>query len=284
MVTRQSKRIGKRFTVIEMRIFITGGTAFIGKHLHRRLIAEGHEVLAIQRKAPSDSALQTNDDAGLKFVTCDLLDYPTLDREIKTFQPDIVFHLASLRSTFNEDNAHLVLRTNAEATYRLAKACAALPAKPKLIFTSAMGCYNYEHPDYVPVDEAHPLQPVDDYGLSKLLGELACEFLSDRHQLPCVILRISGVFGPGKRAGLIYNCLEAARSGGSIKVAGGKVRRDFVYVDDVVQSLVLSMRAPIDDECRILNIGGGRGASLLEIIGMVERITGAKIKDRKSVV
>ena len=224
----------------------------------------------------SDSARQTNDDVDPKFVTCDLLDYAALDREIKAFQPDIVYHLASLRSNFNEDNAHLVLRTNTEATYQLAKTCAALPAKPKLIFTSAMGCYNYERPEYLPVDEEHPVKPIDTYGLSKLAGELTCQFFSVRSQLPCVILRISGVFGPGKRGGIIYNCLEAVRSGGSIKVAGGKVARDFIYVGDVVESLVLSMNAP--DTFQVFNIGSGRGTTLPEIIQMVESVTSSKIQ------
>jgi len=260
-----------------MRIFITGAQAFIGKHLHRRLVSDGHEVLAIRRHAAA-SAVAKSQDAGLRFVECDLLDYAGVEREIKNFRPQVVFHLASLRSNSAGDNDHLVLRTNVEATYELAKACAALPEKPRIVFTSAMGCYNYEQPDYLPVDEAHPLRPLDTYGLSKLLAEQACIFFNECNDLPLTILRISGVFGPGKRSGIVFNCLEAARQDGTIKVAGGRVTRDFVYVGDVVESLILSLNASIDRRPAIFNIGAGRGASLPEIIQIVERVTSKRIE------
>ena len=176
-----------------------------------------------------------------------------------------------------EGDARFVLRVNGEGTYNLLEACAALPQAPIVAYASAMGVYNYEAPSYLPVDENHPAIPADTYGLSKLMGELACEYFASRSGLPCSILRISGVFGPGKPKGIIYNCLNALMTGGVVRLPKGEIRRDLVYVDDVVDALIRAARSAGQGRPPVYNIGSGSGDSLMDVVRATERVTGREV-------
>ena len=262
-----------------MRILVTGGKAFIGIHLCRRLLAEGHTVYVLTR-GPSDGGDSGHGEGEAlpRFIKGDLLDHRAIQKIVHDCRPDAVFHLASMRMEHApEGDARFVLRVNGEGTYNLLEACVALPQTPIMIYASAMGVYNYEDPSYLPMDESHPAIPADTYGLSKLMGELACEFFKSRSRLTCSILRISGVFGPGKPKGIIYNCLNALMTGGVVRLSKGEIKRDLVYVSDVVDALIRAMQSTGRGRSVIYNIGSGVGASLMDVVRATERVTGCDV-------
>jgi UDP-glucose 4-epimerase len=257
------------------RLLLTGATAFIGQHLCRRLLSENFSVTLLARK---EIAGFSAGDGDLTVRLADVLDSGAVEKEVINAQPDAVLHLASCRlSSASLENHSLVLRTNSEGTFNLIAACKQLARAPKFIYASAMGVYDYDNPAYIPLDESHPTVPAEFYGLTKLLGEKCCEFVTAESDLSTIILRISGVFGPGKNSGLIYNCLQTARSGARITLKGASLKRDFVSVHDVVDALMQALRTPGDGRTTICNIGGGEPASLQDVVRIIEQIMNCRL-------
>ncbi len=255
---------------------MTGGTGFIGAHLRRRLLLEGHEVHVLSRSSSlGDELGLAGKKSAAHLLSGDLLDANDVRNLVERIQPDAVVHLASRRPMQGtDDDARLMFRTNALATYDLLDACAHLPGPCAVVFASAMSVYNYEAPRYLPVDECHPTEPFDTYGLSKVLAEQCCEYVTARSSsLSCIILRISGVYGPGKHSGLVYNCLNSVATGTSVRISRSDVRRDFVYVSDVIDAIMRALATPIHHRTAIYNIGGGRSSSLIDVAVTVERVT-----------
>ena len=263
-----------------MRILVSGGTGFIGAHLCSRLAAEHHQVFVLTRALTrGHGLLRWTGNPQVSLVAGDLIDHPAIRSEVAKCRPEIVFHLASMRM---EDapggDGRLILRANSEGTYNLLDACAALPTLPRVIYTSSMCVYNYAAPSYLPVDEAHPAKPADVYGLSELMAELTCQFFSSNKGLSCNILRLSGVFGPGKSKGVVYNCLNSALTDSVVRLHGNGIRRDFLWVTDSVEALVLAMAAGRPGECGVYNIGSGVASSPADVAHVVERVARRRVR------
>ncbi len=147
-----------------------------------------------------------------------------------------------------------------------------------------MSVYNYENPDYLPVNEAHPTRPINFYGLTKLLSEEICQYYDANTELKCLILRYSGVFGPGKNRGIIAKLVQSCLNSKSEPIDVDENRSsDFIYVEDVVNANILAMDQMLDssfnpkENHQIFNIGSGIETSIKELAEMIIGITKAKI-------
>lgn len=259
-----------------MLVLVTGGTGFIGAHLCRSLSAAGNPPAILTRTTrPAGEPVASA--PGARSFAADLLDRSALRRVVSEVRPDVVFHLAA-RVSARPDDPGGFMRVNGEGTFNLLEACAATRPAPRVVYASTMSVYPYEAPDYLPVDEQHPVRPADEYGLSKLVGELSCHYHASRAGLACAILRLAGVYGPGKAKGLIHNCLEAALDGRTVALPRGEVRRDFVYVGDVVDALLAAARLPASEEPAVFNIGSGVGSSLEEVVAAAEELAGRPLR------
>lgn len=220
------------------RALVTGASGFLGRRLVARLRHDGVDVVACARATGFD-----------------LLKSP-----VPVEGCDVVYHLAG--RTFVEDawreaaDFHLV---NAHGTVRVLEACAR--EKTPIVYASA---YIYGAPQRLPIDEAHPALLNNPYGFSKFMGEEACRFFSDAYGVPATILRLFNVYGPGQAAHfLVPTILGQIRDDGAeeIVVADLHPRRDYIYVDDVVDALIAATGAP-----GLYNVGSGASVSVRDII------------------
>jgi len=247
-----------------VRIAVVGGAGFVGSHLVDALVRRKHIVLVYDNlssaKIRGGTILGKIHRAPTQFVRGDILNYRKLSASLRSFRPDVLYHLAATAFIpSSEKYPAKTIRVNVEGTLNVMRAVQSCDTLRGVVFTSSANVY-------APTERLHresdPPAPNDVYGLSKQLSERLVDFYSRRAGLPCFLLRIVNIYGPGDRnLRLIPQIIRQLR-GKTKTLRLGKLdtRRDFIYVADAVEVLVrlaplLKTRAPV---CEILNIGSGR--------------------------
>jgi nucleoside-diphosphate-sugar epimerase len=180
-----------------------------------------------------------------------------------------IFHLAG--KTFvpeSWNNPYSFYQINVIGTLNVMEFC-----RKKQIHLTFLSSYPYGQPEYLPIDEKHPLQAYNPYSHSKLIAEEICNYYTSTFQLSNTVFRIFNVYGPGQSSSflipeLISKIKDPKKD--KIEVMDTKPRRDYIYIDDVIDALELS----IDGKPGIYNVGSGKSASVREIIKILTEITG----------
>ena len=241
-----------------MQVLVTGANGFIGVHACAALLDRGHHVIALCHR--SRGALgEAHSHRRLRVETGDLM---CLDpKAFSTTDIDWVCHLA-VRPPGSADSSEC-WRINVDGTTKLLQFCEQL-AVERLVFASSMSVYDFRSPRYVPVDEEHPCEPLQDYGREKLAAEERCREFAAVTGRRIPILRFSGVYGPGKAQGAAYNFATAALQGRKIEIAHNR-RIDLVCVDDVVEAIAMAGERADSHGTVTMNIGAGYSTSLREL-------------------
>ena len=275
----------------DLNILVTGANGFIGHHLCRKLIENKYSIKAVTRSKNPIQLKPLLQRSGMTLQVGDITDVTFVRDLFHSDKIDVVFHMAIepayLDEKKSQDQLNLsqtqIFQTNVIGTMNLLQN-ASENGTSAWIQSSTMSIYNYEKPEYIPVDEKHPIKPTEPYGLSKLLCEEICKYYSTNTQLKCLILRYSGVFGHGKNRGIITKLINAYLNSSSETIDVDINRTsDFVYVGDVVNANILAMEKIRDNSFdlsqtqSIFNIGSGVEASAKDLAEMIIKITGAKL-------
>jgi len=261
-----------------MRLLVTGGCGFIGTHLCRRLLAEGHSVLVVDNES---NGSRENLPSGVKFIRGDV----TRPAEIEPAFArglDAVCNIAgqvSIIRAFSDPT--LDLRTNVEGTLNVLQLCVKHRV-PRLIHASSMTLYG----DCltVPTPESERCQPDSYYGITKLAAERYVHATALRSDLgfdfAVTSLRMFSVYGPGQSFSNPYQGVLGIFSGNLLRgepitvFGDGEQTRDFVYIGDVIDAWVKVLKTP-SSYGKIINIGSGRSLSINELASAVVAAFGA---------
>lgn len=233
-----------------MNILITGGLGFIGSNLSRRLVQEGNEVTLLDSLIPEYGGNLANIadiQNQLRINISDVRD-PFATRELLK-GVDVVYNLAGQTSHADSmTDPFTDLDINAKSQLALLEAVRQVCPEAVVVFASTRQIYG--RPQYLPVDEHHPIRPVDVNGVNKVAGEQFHLLYHDVYGIRTTALRLTNTYGPGMRVrdarqtflGIwVRNLLQSQ----PILVFGdGKQLRDFNYVDDVVDALVRAASTP----------------------------------------
>jgi len=256
------------------QVLITGGVGFIGSNLARRLVMLGARVTLVDSLIPLYGGNLFNIEDIRDQVTLNIAD--VRDPHALAYLvrgKDYLFNLAGQTSHLDSmTNPRADLDINAAAQLSILEACRESNLTVKIVFASTRQIYG--KPDYLPVDEAHPLRPVDVNGINKLAGEWYHLLYNNVYGIRACALRLTNTYGPGMRVkdarqtflGIwIRNVVE----GKPILVYGdGNQLRDFTYVDDAVEALLLAAEDPRADG-QVYNLGSGEVISLLQLAKML---------------
>lgn len=259
-----------------MKALVTGGSGFIGAHLVDELAAAGWKVKVLDLFNRRFGSFPH----GVELVRGDVSnDYALREALVDV---DVVFHLAwgSIHEVATRDPLQDI-EMNVIPSVRLIDHCRTIGVQ-RVVFLSSGGTV-YGPAKYLPIDEAHPTDPISAYGVTKLMVEKYLQMYHHVCGLDYVVLRPSVPYGPGqdprRRQGAVNVFLYRQTKGEPIQIWGdGSVVRDYFFIDDLVSAAVQATIVQELDRGRIFNIGGGRGYSLNELVQVVEQVTGRPAK------
>jgi UDP-glucose 4-epimerase len=231
---------------LNKRVLVTGGLGFIGSNLGRRLVELGAHVILCDSLRPNYGGNLYNVQDFRDQVTiniCDVRDRFAIEYLLQG--QDYLFNLAGQTSHMDSmTDPQTDLDINAAAQLSIMEACRAVNPGIRVVFASTRQIYG--KPDYLPVDEAHPICPVDVNGINKLAGEWYHLLYSKVYGIHSTVLRLTNTYGPGMRVKdarqtFLGIWIKQLIEGQTIKVFGdGLQLRDFNYVDDCVEAMLIS--------------------------------------------
>ena len=255
-------------------ILITGGLGFIGSNLARRLVSQGANLTLVDSLIPQYGGNTFNiDDIKNKVAVnvCDVRDTFAMEHLIQG--KEYLFNLAGQTSHLDSmADPHTDLDINAAAQLSILEVCRKENPDIKIVFASTRQLYG--RPEYLPVDEKHPIRPVDVNGINKLAGEWYHLLYNNVYGIRACALRLTNTYGPGMRVKdarqtFLGIWIRLLLEGKPIKVFGdGKQLRDFNFVDDCVEALLL---AGASDQAngKVYNLGGSEVIGLKDLSKMM---------------
>src|SRR6202158_5223570 len=257
-------------------VLITGGLGFIGSSLARRLVGLGARITLVDSLIPEYGGNLFNIHDIRDRVTVDLTDVcdaAAMSSLVKKRQ--LLFNLAGQTSHLDSMTDPMTdLNINAAAQLHILEACRLHNRDLKIVFASTRQVYG--RPEYLPVDEKHPIRPIDVNGINKLAGEWYHLLYNDVYQIRSCALRLTNTYGPGMRVKdarqtFLGIWIRRLIEGKPIQIFGDeKQRRAFNFVSDVVEAL-LRAAASRDADGQIFNLGHHEQISLRELAALIVR-------------
>lgn len=282
-----------------MRYLITGTAGFIGFHVAKRLIDEGHFVVGFDGMTPYyDVTLKERRHAilqrsnGFKAVTAMLEDKAALDRAAELAEPEVIIHLAAQAGVrYSLENPKAYVDANLVGSWNMLELAKAIAPK-HLMLASTSSIYGAN--EKIPFAEADRAdEPMTLYAATKKSMELMAHSYAHLYKVPITAFRFFTVYGPWGRPDMaLFKFVDAIDNGRPIDIYGeGRMSRDFTYIDDLVESIVrLSHIAPSEENrvapekatdtlsrhapFRVVNTGGGQPVELMTFVETVEKAMG----------
>jgi UDP-glucose 4-epimerase len=268
-----------------MKIFLTGGSGYIGSVTSALLLDRGHEVMVFDNL---ERGHREAVDPRAQLVVGDLKEERPVAEAVKAFLPDAVFHFAAY-ALVGESMADpmMYFRNNVTGAVNLVNAMLAAGVK-RIVFSST--CATYGQPDTMPMTEDLPQRPTNPYGESKLMCECMMRWAQERSGLEPTFLRYFNACGATERLGedhdpethLIPNILKVALGkaesvqlfGDDYPTEDGTCIRDYIHVSDLAEAHILALEK---HALGAFNLGTGKGCSVKEVLSACREITGHEI-------
>ncbi|OLP62280.1 UDP-glucuronate 5-epimerase [Xaviernesmea oryzae] len=284
-----------------MRYLITGTAGFIGFHLARRLLDAGHFVVGFDGMTPYyDVALKEARHAalarsnGFKAVIGQLEDRAALEQAAALAKPDVIIHLAAQAGVrYSLDNPRSYVDSNLVGSFNIIDLARHLQPKHLMLASTSSVYGANEKVPFAESDKAD--EPLTIYAATKKATELMAHSYAHLFKVPTTAFRFFTVYGPWGRPDMaLFKFVRAITAGEPIDIYGeGRMRRDFTYVDDLIEGILrLSAVPPAEDNrltdapvadtlsqqgpFRVVNIGGGQPVALMRFVEIVEETLGCK--------
>jgi len=252
-----------------MKALVTGGTGFIGGHIIRELLAQGHQAVAFDAQPNPESLKDIEQE--INIVRGEVQDLGSILQIIKQFGVTHIIHTASIMTKDSQENPLKALNINALGTVNMLEAARVLELR-KVTFMSSTAVYGITE-EGKPIDEEYPQKPITIYGATKLV----CEHYGVNYQrdygVAFAALRFPIVYGPGQSHrgfSSFKEIVEKPILGSPAEVPyGGDHKYDGIYVKDVARAITLATRT-VDTPHSIFNIGTGVTHTLKDVAKVVE--------------
>lgn len=259
-------------------VLVTGGAGFIGSHLVKHLLDDGYKVSVIDDLSEGKWENLPKNSPNLKKIKASILD--DISRYFKDI--DVIFHLAAIprlrRSIDDPRQTHTV---NTDGTFNMLMLAKEHKVK-RFVFASSSSVYGDQK--HMPLTEDMIPNPLVPYSLHKLIGEAYCKMFSDIWGLSTISLRFFNVYGKGMNpdsayANLLPKFISQFKKGTTPVIYGsGNHSRDFTYITDVVDAMILAAKSKSVGE--VFNIGYGKSISVNKVVAILNKLMKLKIKPK----
>jgi nucleoside-diphosphate-sugar epimerase len=260
-------------------VLVTGGLGFIGSHLGRRLVEAGATVCLVDSLVPEygGNLFNIRDYADrVRVNISDVRDRHSFENLVR--DQDFLFNLAGQTSHLDSmEDPFTDLEINCRSQLSILHTCREHNPSVRIVFASTRQIYG--KPDYLPVDEKHPLRPVDVNGINKLAGEQYHILFHRVYGMHTCALRLTNTYGPGMRVKdarqtFLGTWIRKILQKEPFEVWGGEQKRDFTFVEDAVHALLLAACRDEAAGC-VFNLGGSEIVSLEQLAETLIRLHGS---------
>ncbi|MFQ6105914.1 MAG: NAD-dependent epimerase/dehydratase family protein, partial [Candidatus Hydrothermarchaeaceae archaeon] len=261
-----------------MKILVTGGAGFIGSTTVDLLIKEGHDVVILDNIS---SGKEANINKAAKLCKRDISDKKVVEI-FKREDIDCVIHQAAqVMVKKSLKDPVFDAQVNILGSLNLLEACK--ESVGKIIYASSGGAV-YGEPEYLPVDEKHPIKPLSPYGASKYIVEKYIEIYSSVYGIDYSILRYGNVYGPrqdphGEGGVVSIFAYKMLNNLSPVIFGDGRQTRDFVYVEDAARANISSIKHGKNVIC---NIGSGTEKSVNEVVDVIRKTLKSEVQPKFS--
>jgi UDP-glucuronate 4-epimerase len=268
----------------DVKVFVTGTAGFIGFHLARSLLEDGHEVVGLDNFSDYYSVRLKRDRHALlerhpAYVGCDadLCDHARLTRIFSEHRFDVVCHLAAQAGVrYSVTHPFVYQKANLEGFLNVLEVCRHAGIR-RLVYASSSSVYGNNRK--LPFSESDSVDhPISLYAATKKADELMAHTYTHLFGFQTIGLRFFTVYGPWGRPDMaMWLFTEAMVNGRPIQVYNfGKMSRDFTYVDDVIEGVKAALWRDSLDPVEIINLGNHRPENLMDMIGLLAREVGTE--------
>jgi UDP-glucose 4-epimerase len=258
----------------QRKVLVLGGSGFIGQHLVRALVQLQADVTVVVHRTPLPMAV--GDAPGLRILPGDVCDDSFLSGLVQG--AEVIYALAGKSGAAPSNREPTQdLEVNGRGLLNLLEACRRGNSAARIVFPSSR--LVYDKCGGLPVTELHPLKPRSVYGVHKLMGEQYLSLYHELYRLPTVILRITNLYGfeslpSAFTHGVVDQFLRQTLRGEAIRIFGdGSQLRDYLYIDDALEALLIAGVAP-EAVGQIFNLGAGEGVKLSTVAESIVQLLG----------
>ena len=254
----------------DKRVLVTGGCGYVGNLLVSKLKEYNAKVFVFDINLPSEQCKDVS------YYDVNLLNVGLLNTLIKQIKPQIIYHLAaSLDRSRDYDNVDKILEINLRGTNNLLRSLEEIDYT-SFIFTSTSEVYGTQ--TKIPFKEDMILHPTSPYSLSKAAAELSIQTFSNIYHKSYTILRLFNIYGPSlPESFFVPQLIKALKGNKNFDMTMGEQKRDFVWIDDIVDALILVV-LNTNANNQIFNICSGASISLRELVLAIKKLIPSKAK------
>jgi nucleoside-diphosphate-sugar epimerase len=253
-------------------VFVTGAAGFVGSHLCRRLAQEGaHGVGADNLSAARPDWSTASLGGSFAPANVDIRRPEETKSVLEECRPDVVFHLAAIANPRQcKQDFPLAFDVNVLGLQNILRFS---PAPARFVFMSSAAVYG--PPEYLPIDEAHPLRGSDPYSVTKIMGEDLVRCYAKNYARNVAIVRNFNSFGVGQTGDYIVpQLIRGALVDKKIEIWDGTTVRDLMYIEDTIEAL---LAVAASSETSPVNVGSGRATTVGELAAAISRRFGGEI-------
>tara|TARA_Y100000816_G_scaffold249577_1_gene199190 strand:- start:1128 stop:2108 length:981 start_codon:yes stop_codon:yes gene_type:complete len=253
-----------------MKILVTGGAGFIGSHLVEKLVIKKHKVTVIDNLSTGNIKNLSKVKNKIKFIKQSIVDYGKIEKYFN--KQNLIIHLAALADIVPSiENPNKYFQSNVVGTQNILNCCLKYKIK-KIIYSASSSCYGI--PKKFPTKENSDLNPCYPYALTKKMGEDLIIHYNKVYGINFISLRLFNVYGTRARSSSTYGAMfgvflsQILRKKQLTVVGNGNQKRDFIFIDDVVNAFYQAIK--INPKKNIFNIGYGKPISINKIISLTK--------------